>query len=174
MYIGLIPKRGLEKDRPAVDQRVDTTTASGYFETNLNEFWRRGKTTHYLITKEFDCILERATWGNEKDSNNWKTENQVVDHDAYMQFDPATGHIKSLSMRIDMRKFGVRLVPKVLEIAQNHELMTSGRNGVLYPPTENEFWNMCKGSSTVKFLTKPREFLDEIKTSPDKIIFRTK
>ena len=174
MYIGLIPESGLEEDQPTSDQRIETSTASGYFETNQDEYWRRAKIVHHSITKELDSILERATWGNEEDSNNWKTENQIVDHDAYMHFDPVTGYIESLSMRVDMRKFGVRLVPKVLEIATNHELMISGRNGVLYSPTKVDFWKMCEGTSTMKFLTEPREFLEEIKSSPNKKIFKIK
>ena len=166
MYIGLVPKRGLDEPLLVGDQRVETSTASGYFETNVNKVWSRSKVNYLSITEHLDEILERASWGNEEDSNNWKTENDLVDHDAYMEFDPVTGYIKSLSMRVDMRKFGVCLVPKVLKIATNHELMISSRDGVLYSPTKNGFWKMCEGTNTMKFLTRPREFFDELEENP--------
>ncbi len=153
---------------------MNTSTKSGNFKTNLNEFWIRASVDHGPVSTDIDELFDRASWGNTTTSNNWKTKSAQEDHDAYMKLNDSGTIIESLSMRIDLRQPGISMISRVAAFARKHNLVLSNRAGTLYTSNEESVLEMLKKSPAAKFLVNPVEFLAGIAKDPYRVEFRIK
>lgn len=81
-YLAIIPKEGIRKLHDTIPTKIRVSTETGYFESDAKLYWKEVAKKAADIVPKIDRIVERAEWGNNKTSYNWKTYTEQLDNDA--------------------------------------------------------------------------------------------
>ena len=161
-YLAFIPKIGLLKKHEVIPNQIEIGQQTEYFEANTDEYWELAQIPFHEIKVGIDKIVEKANWGNNNDSFNWKTYKSEIDNDAWMSINPETGNITELSFRADLREPNLKFLNGMLELAKTHKMMLMDRKGNLLNPEFNEIKSFIKMSNSFKFLENPEKFFDDL------------
>lgn len=161
-YLTFIPKIGLLKKYEVIPNQIEIGQETEYFEANTDEYWELAQVNFHEIKVGIDKIIEKANWGNDNDSFNWKTYKNEIDNDAWMSINPETEKIIELSFRADLREPNLKFLLGMLELANTYKMMLMDRKGNLLNPNFDELKPFIKMSNTFKFIENPEKFIDDL------------
>lgn len=164
-YFGAIPTR-LEIDfqkqtedflNEAIEDEFD------YFEFIQHKCWDLAKINPKDIIRQMDQSLERASWGNDNDSNNWKTKTDEVDNDAWIFTNEQQDQIMEFTFRVDLRQPRLKFLIEMIEMSKEKELLFIDSKGNIIEPEIANVLELIKQSNALKFIENPIKFLADIK-----------
>ncbi|WP_156109401.1 hypothetical protein [Hymenobacter sp. APR13] len=119
------------------------------------------------VATQLDALLPRTTWGKPSpDYYSWKSDNENgPDHDCYLHRNETTDALEWLEFRTDLRPHpqNTGFLAAMLTLCREQHLLVFDDKGWLMKPEVPAVWAAIEQSSAVRFLTKPQEFLDEIR-----------
>lgn len=161
-YLAFIPKVGLVKKHEVIPNQIGIGQQTEYFEANTDEYWESSQIRFHEIKARIDKIVDKANWGNDNDSFNWKTNKGEIDNDAWMSIDPETENITEFSFIADLREPSLKFLIEMLELAKTHKMMLMDRKGNLLNPEFKEIKSFIKMSNPFKFIENPENFIDDL------------
>lgn len=161
-YLAFVPKIGLIKKHKIIPTQIEISTETGYFDANTDEYWDLAKINFQEIKVCIDKIVDKADYGNNNHSFNWKTNEGKLDNDAWMSINSENNKITELSFRADLREPSLNFLNGMLELAKKYEMMLMDRKGNLLNPEFNEIKDFIKVSNTFKFIQNPEKFIDDL------------
>ncbi len=157
-YLGVIPKQGVDDSI----NKIDVSTETGYFESDAEMYWKDVDINVDDIVSKIDLIIERANWGNDKTSINWKTYTDEVDNDASIFLDEKTLTIKEFSFRADLREQDLMFLKNMIALGKENEWLFFDIKGKLMKPDIEEIKISIRNSNAYSFLNDPIKFLENI------------
>ncbi len=85
-------------------------------------------------------------------------------NDISICFDNKTYKVEELSCRLDLRQIDKDFVDKVLSFATQFDCLLMDSNGRIFQPTVKALADSIQLSNAKRFVTDPRQFLDELST----------
>lgn len=173
-YIATIPKKGVIQhfgkipDKLEVDFQKRTENYLNdedefdYFEFIQHKCWEIAKVNSEEIINQIDQKLNRANWGNDKESNNWKTETNEVDNDAWILINPEQNQIMEFTFQADLRQPKLKFLMEMIELSKEKELLLIDRKGNLVEPEIENVIELIKKSNALKFVENPINFLTDL------------
>jgi hypothetical protein len=158
-YLGIIPEQGIYDSMP---NEIGVSSETGYFETDAKIYWKDVNVNVENIVSKVDLIVNRANWGNDKTSINWKTYTNEVDNDASIYLDEKSLRIKEFSFRADLREKNLTFLKNMIELGVENEWLFFDRKGKLMKPDFEEIKNSIRNSNAYSFLEDPIKFLENI------------
>jgi hypothetical protein len=141
----MFPKKGLLKIKGELPSNVSFNEETGYFEEDSNIFWKSSNINSTDIISSIDNILPRANWfKNDGISFIWKIENELIDNDAWICLDDNKEFIKQFSFRIDLRNSNIIFLTKMLNIAEEYDLLLNDYSGKIFEPKLNDILSFIK------------------------------
>lgn len=163
-YFGVIPEKlevYFEKKTEAfLDHEIEDEF--DYFEFIQHKCWHIANVTPSDIIKEIDQKLDRANWGNDKTSNNWKTETNEVDNDAWILINENLNQIEEFTFRADLRQPKLKFLIEMVQLAKEKELLLIDRKGNLVEPEIETVFELIGKSNAGKFVDNPTNFLTDL------------
>jgi hypothetical protein len=161
-YLAVVPKQGIEKKHDFIPPEIGVSTETGYFESDAEIYWKVVEMKADDIVTKMDIILNRAKWGNDKTSINWKTYSEEVDNDASIYLDEKSLTIKEFSFRADLREKNLKFLKNMIALGVENEWFFFDRKGKLMKPDFEEIKNSIRNSNAYSFLEDPIKFLENI------------
>lgn len=175
-YIATIPKKGIIEFFGKVPKKLkvdfkkrtenflndDIEDEFDYFEFVQNKCWNLAKINSQEIISQLDQILERADWGNDKESNNWKTQNEDIDNDAWILTNADQNQILEFTFRVDLRQSELKFLIEMIELSKENELLFIDNKGILVEPKIENVMQLIKNSNALKFIENPNKFLKDL------------
>ncbi|WP_430406122.1 hypothetical protein [Fluviicola sp.] len=158
-YLAVIPRVGLVKKLNHIPDKISIGNATGYFESNTEQYWKIVEFASEEIIKEMDKLVDRADWGNDKSNFNWKTHTEELDHDASLSTNPESGKIEEFSFRADLRESDLKFLKCMIDLANKYDFLFMDLKGNVAPP--NEIGKLIEQSNAYKFLQNPLQFLTD-------------
>ncbi len=167
-YLAVIPKKGIELIHNFIPNEIGVSTETGFFESDAQLYWKEVERKASDIVSRVDTIVNRAKWGNDKTSYNWKTYSEHVDNDASIYIDEATATIREFSFRADLRETGLVFLKNMIAIGKENEWLFMDRKGKLMKPDFEEIKNSIRNSDAYRFLSDPINFLENFEDKKSK------
>jgi len=148
-----------------LDEYVNTKRdlEPNFEDAKTRSWWKNSEIKANQVAKEIDIFLSRSNWGNSEDSFNWKGNSKNnEDHDAWISFNKENKLIEEFHFRIDLRDKDLSILRKFLLICKNNELLVFDNKGNLSEPEIDQLKKLISISRNLKFLTNPREVLEEL------------
>jgi hypothetical protein len=161
-YLAVIPKTGIKKRHKFIPSEIKVNTETGYFKSDASLYWEEIEKKADDIIPKLDLIVQRAEWGNDETSYNWKTYTEYIDNDASIYLDEETKSIIEFSFRADLRDNDLTFLKKMIELGKENEWMFMDRNGKLMKPDFEEIKISIGNSNAYSFLKDPIKFLKNI------------
>lgn len=175
-YLAVVPKKGIVgyfgeiPDKFEVDFKKRTENFSSeetedefdYFEFIQHKCWEIVNIDSEEIINQIDQKLDRASWGNDKECNHWKTETNEVDNDSWVLISPESNQIKEFTFRADLRQTKLKFLIEMVELAKEKELLLIDRKGNLVEPEIENVIELVKKSNAFKFVENPTAFLNDL------------
>jgi hypothetical protein len=161
-YLGIIPKQGIENKYDFIPTEIGVSTETGYFETDAKIYWKEIQMKADNFIAKIDIIVNRANWGNDKTSINWKTYSEEVDNDASIYLDEKSLTIREFSFRADLREKNLNFLKNMIALGVENEWLFFDRKGKLMKPDFEEIKNSIGNSNAYSFLEDPIKFLENI------------
>ncbi len=161
-YLAVVPKQGIEKRHDSIPAEIGVSTETGYFESDAEIYWKEVETKEDDIVTKIDLIVNRAKWGNDKTSINWKTYSEEVDNDASIYLDEESLTIREFSFRADLREKNLKFLKNMIALGVENEWLFFDRKGKLMKPDFEEIKNSIRNSNAYSFLEDPIKFLENI------------
>ncbi len=161
-FLAVVPKQGIEKKHDLIPNEIRVSTETGFFESDAEIYWKEVKMKADNIVSKVDLIVERAKWGNDKTSINWKTYTDQVDNDASIYLNEESLTIKEFSFRADLREKDFAFLKNMIELGKENGWMFMDRKGKLMKPDFEEIKNSIQNSDAHGFLKDPIKFLENI------------
>lgn len=173
-YIATIPKKGVTQhfgkipDKLEVDFRKRTEIFSNdedefdYFEFIQHKCWKVAEVNSREIIKQIDQILDRANWGNDQESNNWKTKTKEIDNDAWILTNSEQNQVVEFTFRADLRQPKLKFLNEMIELSKEKELLLIDRKGNLVEPEMKNVIELIKKSNALKFIENQIKFLKDL------------
>lgn len=168
-YLAFIPQVGLLTKHGKIPAEINVTTEDGYFNANTEQYWELAEINFENIKLEIDRLIDKADWGNDEESLNWKTCTNEVDNDASMSINSETKKIEHLSFRADLREPQLKFLIGMLDLAKKKEMVFMDRKGKILKTEYNEIKDYIKNSNSFKFIENPERFLDDLNNGKIKI-----
>lgn len=173
-YAAVFPKKGIVEYFGEIPNKLETNfqtrtenflnfqceDESDYFEFIQHKCWDFVETNAEEIISQIDQKLDRATWGNDKDSANWKTATEDVDNDAWILKNQEQNQIMEFTFRADLRQPKLKFLTEMIEIAKGNDLLLMDEKGNLVEPEIQKVFELIEKSNAYKFVTNPLEFLE--------------
>ncbi len=160
-YLGEIPNK-LEVDfQKRAENILKNEKVFDYFEFIQHKSWEIANIDSREIIKEIDQKLDRADWGNDHESNNWKTETNEVDNDSWILIDSNRHRIKEFTFRADLRQPKLKFLIEMVKLAKEKELLLIDKNGNLVEPEIEDVIKLVKKSNAYKYVQNPNVFLEK-------------
>lgn len=175
-FMAAIPQKGARQhfgkipDKLEIDFQKRTEDILGeedefdYFEFVQHQCWKLAKINSKAIINQIDQKLNRANWGNDKESNNWKTQTNGVDHDAWILINPEKNQIKEFTFRADLRQSKLQFLIEMVELAKDNALLLIDRKGNVVEPKIKEVIKLIKQSNALRFLEDPIQFFTDLES----------
>ena len=163
-YLGMIPEK-LEVDfEKRTEAFLDTEIEDefDYFEFIQHKCWQIANVAPSEIIKEIDQNLDRAKWGNDKTSNQWKTETTEVDNDAWILTNENLNQIEAFTFRADLRQPQLKFLIDMVQLAKEQELLLIDSKGNLIEPKIENVFELIGKSSAGKFIDNPTRYLTDL------------
>ncbi len=161
-YLAVVPKQGIEKKHDSIPDEIGVNTESGYFESDAEIYWKEVEMKADDIVSKIDLIVNRAKWGNNKTSFNWKTYTDQVDNDAAIYLDEESSTIREFSFRADLRENDLTFLKNMIKLGKESGWLFMDRKGKLMKPDFEEIKNSIRNSDAHSFLKDPIKFLENI------------
>jgi hypothetical protein len=161
-YLAVVPREGIVKKHDSIPDKIAVRTETGYFESDTEIYWKEVAIKSDDIVVKMDLIIERANWGNNKTSFNWKTYSEEVDNDAFIYLDEETLTIREFSFRADLREKNLKFLKNMIELGLNNGFLFFDRNGKLMKPNFEEIKTSIRNSNAFRYLEDPIQFLENI------------
>lgn len=161
-YLAVVPKQGIEKWHDSIPAEIGVNMETGYFESDAEIYWKEVETKEDDIVAKIDLIVNRAKWGNDKTSINWKTYSEEVDNDASIYLDEESLTIREFSFRADLREKNLQFLKNMIALGVENEWLFFDRKGKLMKPDFEEIKNSIRNSNAYSFLEDPIKFLENI------------
>lgn len=161
-YLAVIPKAGVEKRHKFIPNQIGINTETVYFESVANLYWKEIEKKADDIIPKIDLIVQRAKWGNDEKSYNWKTYTEYLDNDVFICLNEQTKTIIEFSFRADLRENDLIFLKKMIELGKESDWMFMDRNGKLMKPDFEEIKISIGNSNAYSFLKDPINFLENI------------
>ena len=161
-FLAVIPKEGINIKHKIIPSEINVNTETGYFEFDSEIYWNEVKINLEIIITKIDSIIERADWGNDSTSFNWKNYTENVDNDASIYLEEQNLKIKEFSFRADLREKNLEFLKNMIELGKENEWFFMDRNGKLLNPELEEIMKSIQTSNAYSFLEDPHKFLDNI------------
>lgn len=154
-YLAAIPKAGILQQLGHLPERLST-------DDNCFSYWKAAAVPFAPVATAIDRLVDRASWGNETSSCNWKTAGEQPDNDAWMSTDPSTSVIKELHFRVDLRPEDQSFLTGMIAIAFQNNWLLMDEKGNLVPPEPDAIRQLIGTSNALCFLRDPEGFLRDI------------
>lgn len=161
-YLAVVPKQGVEKRHDSIPSEIGVSTETGYFESDAEIYWKEVEMKADDIVTKIDLIVNRATWGNDKTSINWKTYSEEVDNDASIYLDEESLTIREFSFRADLREKNLKFLKNMIELGVKNGWLFFDRKGKLMKPDFKEIKKSIRNANAYSFLEDPIKFLENI------------
>lgn len=161
-FLAVIPKNGIIKKYEKIPSKIKISTETGYFEFDSEIYWNEVKINVEKIINQIDSIIERAKWGNEKTSYNWKYYSEILDNDASIYLNESNLKIKEFSFRADLRDENLEFMKSMISLGKENEWLFMDRNGILMNPDFKEIKESVQNSNAFSFIKDPHKFLDNL------------
>ena len=161
-YLGVVPKKGLECKHGSIPKEIGVNVETGYFESDAEMYWKVAALQTDSIVAKMDLFVERAKWGNDKTSFNWKTYSKYVDNDAAIYLDEEFLTIKEFSFRADLREKDLVFLKNMIELGKANDWLFFDRKGKLMEPNFEEIIISIRNSNAYMFTTDPIKFIEDI------------
>jgi hypothetical protein len=161
-YLAVVPKEGIEKKHGSIPNVARVSTETGYFKSDAAIYWKAIEVKADDIVTEMDLIVNRAKWGNERTSFNWKTYTHEIDNDASMYLDEESLTIRELSFRADLRENDFLFLKKMIALGVSNGWLFFDRKGKLMEPDFEEIKTSIRDSDAYRFLEDPIKFIENI------------
>lgn len=161
-YLAVVPKQGIEKKHSSFPKEIGVNVETGYFESDAELYWKEVPMKADNIVAKMDLFVERAKWGNDKTSINWKTYSKDVDNDAAIYLDEESLTIKEFSFRADLRENNLAFLKNMIELGKANEWLFFDRNGKLMNPNFEEIIISIQNSNAYSFINDPIKFIENI------------
>lgn len=161
-YLAVVPKQGIEKRHNSIPSEIGVSTETGYFESDAEIYWKEVEMKADDIVTKIDLIVNRAKWGNNKTSINWKTYSEEIDNDASIYLDEESLTIREFSFRVDLREKNLKFLNNMIALGVENEWLFFDRKGKLIKPDFKEIKNSIRNSNAYSFLEDPIKFLVNI------------
>lgn len=130
------------------------------FENLQHKCWSIAEVNSNKIINEIDNKLERASWGNDETSNNWKTETNEIDNDAWISTTKKSNQIEEFAFRVDLRQPKLKFLMEMIVLAKENDLIFIDGKGNLIEAEFDEILEFIKESNAYKFVESPTKFLN--------------
>jgi hypothetical protein len=168
-YYGKIPNK-LEVDfRKRTENLLNQEDEFDYFEFIQHKCWAIAKVDSKQIINQIDQTLDRANRGNDRESNNWKTETTEVDNDAWILTNPEQTQIKEFTFQADLREVKLKFLMQMIELSKEKELLLIDRKGNLIEPIIEKVFELIQQSNAIKFIKNPNEFLTDLEQGENEV-----
>jgi len=161
-YLEVLPKEGILKKHNLIPSHIKVSTETGYFESDSELYWNEVKYSSENIITKIDSIIDRANWGNNKTSFEWKRYTETLDNDVSIYLNESDFTIKEFSFRADLREENLEFLKNMIKLANENEWFFMDRNGLLINPNLEELINNILKSNAYKFLENPNNFFDDL------------
>ena len=175
-YIAAIPKKGIVDflgeipKKLKVDFQKQTENFLNdemeddfdYFESVQHKCWNLAKINSQEIVSRLDQILDRADWGNDKESNNWKTQTIDIDNDAWVLTNEEQSQILEFTFRVDLRQPQLKFLMEMMDLSKEKELLFVDSKGNLAEPEIQKVMQLIEKSNALKFIENPTKFLTDL------------
>jgi len=161
-YLAVVPKQGIEKKHGSIPNEIGVSSETGYFESDAEMYWKEVAMKADRIVAKMDLFVERAKWGNDKISVNWKTYSEDVDNDAEIYLDEESLTIKDFSFRADLREKDLAFLKNMIELGKAHDWLFFDRKGKLMNPDFEEIITSIRNSNAYSFTVDPIKFIENI------------
>lgn len=173
-YIATIPKKGVIQHFGKIPDKfeVDFQKRTEFFFNDEDEFdyfefiqhkcWKIAEVNSREIIKQIDQKLNRANWGNDKESNNWNTETKEEDNDAWVLTNSEQNQIVEFTFRADLRQPKLKFLNEMIELSKEKELLLIDRKGNIVEPEMAKVIELIKKSDALKFVENTIKFLSNL------------
>lgn len=182
-YLATIPKKGIAEFFGKIPHKLEVDFHKrtedflnnkiadnfDYLESIQHKCWSIAEIDSSEIIKELDQKLDRANWGNDKDSNNWKTKTEHVDNDAWVLTDEKKIQILEFTFRADLRQPQLKFLVEMIELAKKNEFLLMDRKGSLIEPEIKNVFELIMKSNALEFVKNPINFLTDLAEEKIKI-----
>ena len=175
-YLAVIPEKGMLEYFGEIPGKLDidfqkrtndflektNANEKDYVEKVMHKCWELTKHYPDNIIAEIDKELDRATWGNDNGSNNWKTETNEIDNDAYLLTNVEFNEIREFTFRADLRDRKMTFLRKMINLSKNNHFLLMDINGNLVNPNIKEVLRLIQKSNSFKVVENPLGFLKDL------------
>ncbi len=163
-YFGELPssveiedrKNGLDPMDSLIEEEFD------YIGFIQQKCWELAKVNADDIIKQIDQKLDRANWGNDEQSNKWKTETKDLDNDAWIFIDRNRNQIREFNFRADLREANLKFLYDMIGLASEKGFLLADRKGNLVEPDIKLVFGLVKRSNALRFVENPTEFWEGV------------
>lgn len=159
-FLAVVPLTGVNNRHSKVPETIFVNTESKYFGSDVGLYWNEAETEVDEILPQLDKIVDRADWGNDQTSFNWKTYSEKLDNDAAIYLNKETLKIEEFSFRADLREKNLIFLKNMIELGKLNNWMFMDRHGKLLKPDFEAIKKSIKNSNAYKFLKDPKGYLD--------------
>lgn len=175
-YLAVIPKVGIEKYFGKIPKKLqvdfqmrtenflneESDEKFDYIDYIKHKCWELAKVNSIEIINLIDQKLDRADWGNDKESNNWKTEAKEVDNDAWIFTHLQNNQIIEFTFRADLREPKLKFLIEMIELSKSEEFLLVDNKGNLVKPEIGNVIELVKKSNALRFVENPINFLSDL------------
>ncbi len=133
------------------------------------DWWSKIEIDISKLVARIDNYVNRADWGNDEFSFNWKTYSDKVDNDANLSLNEENGKIEELNFRADLRENELTFLKNMILLARDNDWLLMDVKGNLSEPQIEEVKKIIKISNCYRFLTNPEKFFDDLESGKIKI-----
>ena len=164
-FLAVVPTSGLLKEYGEIPECIEVVKSQEKegFEHNTEVFWALAQVQAKDISKEMDGMIDRASWGNDEGTCNWKIATTTLDIDAWLAFHVASGCIEEFTFRVDLRDNELTFLRQMITLAKHNDYCLMNDEGQLVEPGIEKVWAMIKQSKAYLFLTDQTQFWASIK-----------
>ena len=161
-YLAVVPKQGIEKKHDSIPNEIGVRTETGFFKSDAEIYWKVVTMKADDIVSKVDLIVERANWGNDKTSFNWKTFKFEFDNDAAIYLDKETLTIREFYFRADLREKDLVFLKNMVELGKENDWLFMDSKGKLMKSDFEEIRISIQESNAHSFLKEPIKFFSFI------------
>ncbi len=161
-YLAVVPQSGVLKQHGVKPDSIEVGSATKYFESNTEGYWKEVGVQGEGILPLMDKLLARTEWGNGKTTIFWKVYSEELDNDASLELEDEMLTVKEFSFRADLREKNLDFLMKMIALGKENQWMFMDRTGKLMNPDFEEIKESILGSKSFRFLKDPIAYLDSL------------
>lgn len=168
-FLDVVPKSALLENYDRVPDKISFSKKTDVFDSYIRKLGKIAEIDPTQTIREIDDLLPRADWGNDKRMHNWKTKTEKVDNDAVLIVNEQTEYIEHLSFRADLREERLQFLMNMIELGKKFDWTFMDSKDNLANPDGLEIKKIVANSNAYRFISNPRQFLDDLQSGKLKI-----